>query len=68
MLLLTAAATRAVQLRRYVRNLWLASVREVSSLCSVQELRPEEVSLLERCPHFRGCSTHVYTCFKGTGT
>ena len=24
------------------------------------ELRPEDVSLLERCPHFRGWYVHVY--------
>ena len=29
-------------------------IREVSS-CYVQELGPEDVSLLERRPHFRGC-------------
>ena len=29
------------------------------------ELGPEDVSLLERCPHFRGC---LCTGFKGVGT
>ena len=24
-------------------------------MCRLQELGPEDVSLLERCPHFRGC-------------
>ena len=38
-------------------------IREVSSfwkvLCvRVQELGPEDVSLFQRCPHFRGCYIH----------
>ena len=36
-----------------------SSITEVSSfqrvLCTGFELGPEDVSLLERCPHFRGC-------------
>ena len=39
---------------------WDVPIREVSSfqrvLCTcVQASGPEDVSLLERCPHFRGC-------------
>ena len=30
------------------------------------ELGPEDVSLLERCPHFRGCCIHAG--FNGVGT
>ena len=30
------------------------------------ELGSEDVSLLERCPHFRGC--HICTGFNGVGT
>ena len=30
------------------------------------ELGPEDVSLLERCPHFRGC--YICTGFNGVGT
>ena len=29
------------------------------------ELGPEDVSLLERCPHFRGC--YICTGFNGVG-
>ena len=33
---------------------------------SSMELGPEDVSLLERCPHFRGC--YICTVFNGVGT
>ena len=32
------------------------------------ELGAEDVSLQERCPHFRGCYVHVHTVFNGVGT
>ena len=33
------------------------SIVEVSSF--QRELGPEDVSLLERCPHFRGCCVYI---------
>ena len=32
------------------------------------ELGPEDVSLLERCPHFRGCYVCMYMYFSGIET
>ena len=50
------------------KSLWV-STREYREVSSFQRMLyrlhlPEDVSLLERCPHFRGCCVYRLQCLK----